>query len=723
MEGGGPCKGYYANSPINRKNGKCDPKLKNKNGRNEDGCAPCCPRKLEEATKRNAAAAAGVVCQIRKPKVSGSLLGPVKRGRLAIEDNIDFLPPEYVNPSAIPNSPDNAAKPLKKREGPLKKQPQKAPSIIPDNPDNAEKPLKKREGPKSPTKSPKAPPKASPLVNRYQGRARKLADIKLDVSLSGPLPPILSSSSSPTRKLSSPRTSSSSSPRTSSSSSIQKSKSPPRKLSQRPQNQPKKTLPECLNHLDVDFREHQLAVAKHIENHKGLIVVHSIGSGKTLTAIAALQCVLSNDPTINVIIVAGKTLKTNFVKEFKNFGIDYDEIKDRIQIMTYEGFTSAFKKNQINCSRAMLIIDEAHRLRTEQGQTVKAALKCAQSAHRVLLLTATPLVNGPEDVLNLIQLISEPEEQAQFQKFAKMTTKQLYKTLSSRTTFNKLFGCKFSYYQRSIDDPDFPRVDERIVKLKMGDKYYQDYLKVQTEEYKEGQRRPDTLKSKIRQFSSLQGDNNPKIEWLEDHIKKAPHKQRIIFSHFVEKGIRPLEAIMKKFNVKYSVITGDVDEDELRKKAVEDYNNKRVNTMVLSMKAGGEGLDLKNTEEIILVEPGWNESEIRQAIGRGVRFKSHPGKDRATVVVYRLLLTKPKKLDRKDGEPDTIDEYLDDLAKEKQSDLDEWMKKIESVSIEKDRLGCKRVKQAPLKAPKHSVDQADFGDDDFSDYDDDDYDD
>ena len=60
-------------------------------------------------------------------------------------------------------------------------------------------------------------------------------------------------------------------------------------------------------------------------------------------------------------------------------------------------------------------------------------------------------------------------------------------------------------------------------------------------------------------------------------------------------------------------------------------------------KAGGEGLDLKGTRYVILLEKSWNRPNEEQIIGRAVRYKSHTHlpKEEQKVDVYHLIITKP----------------------------------------------------------------------------------
>ena len=96
--------------------------------------------------------------------------------------------------------------------------------------------------------------------------------------------------------------------------------------------------------------------------------------------------------------------------------------------------------------------------------------------------------------------------------------------------------------------------------------------------------------------------------------------------------------------------------------------------------AGGEGLDLVETKNVIICDPGWNEGAIRQVIGRAARYLSHANlpKEKQVVYVYRLFMDKP---DNTSGRL-SIDIYLRNLAKEKKEMIDKMMNKLDKMSIE-----------------------------------------
>lgn len=113
--------------------------------------------------------------------------------------------------------------------------------------------------------------------------------------------------------------------------------------------------------------------------------------------------------------------------------------------------------------------------------------------------------------------------------------------------------------------------------------------------------------------------NSPsKIDRMFADIKKEPGKS-LVYSNFLDKGLYQLGAKLDKANIPYKYFTG---EEKNRKEIVDAYNSGKIKALLVSS-AGGEGLDLKNTKQVQIMEPHWNKMKIDQVIGRAARFKSH----------------------------------------------------------------------------------------------------
>lgn len=406
----------------------------------------------------------------------------------------------------------------------------------------------------------------------------------------------------------------------------------------------------CLQRSARTPFQYQKRVVDHFKKHRGLIAVHSLGSGKTMTAVLASQCYLEEHPYGKVVVVSPTSLIANFKKEMDNFGdLRY---RDRYEFFSFQGFFYKYKDHPRQCRDHFLIIDEAHNLRTayhksksgkEQGKINLTITKCAEKADRVLLLTATPLINMRDDIAPLLNMVRD-------RGHGEITKKLVNK--NEDHYIQNVGMCKFSFYERDRVNDDYPTTTEEDVYLTMKPQFYAMYKKVEEELMDDDIMRTFGEESKLKPFfngirravnilSELPEKDmikSGKIRWIVENLKNNPHKKTVIFSHFLESGIEAIQnKLMKDFpDMTFAYITGNQSKKR-RGEIVSQYNNDELDVLFIS-KAGGEGLDLKGTRQIILMESGWNENTERQVVGRGVRYRSHAHlpRDEQNVAIYRL---------------------------------------------------------------------------------------
>jgi len=177
--------------------------------------------------------------------------------------------------------------------------------------------------------------------------------------------------------------------------------------------------------LKINLNEHQKKfIVNFINNYfTGGILFHSVGSGKTLTAVAFSHYYLSLFPSYNVVIISPPSLLFNFTEAMQEFGLD---IRDRrYQFHTYVKFTRDYQS--IVNDKTLLIIDEVHNFRTYiregikeiDGKDVKVPVKGAlqskvieacQICNKVLAMTGTPFVNKLYDIENTMAMINQRDE-------------------------------------------------------------------------------------------------------------------------------------------------------------------------------------------------------------------------------------------------------------------------------------------------------------------------
>jgi SNF2 family DNA or RNA helicase len=128
----------------------------------------------------------------------------------------------------------------------------------------------------------------------------------------------------------------------------------------------------------------------------------------------------------------------------------------------------------------------------------------------------------------------------------------------------------------------------------------------------------------------LPGNASAKIEVLMEQIEsKAPNHKILVFSQFVAM----LDLIRKELQVKkigYAYLTGSTRNREAVVNQFQDSTDTQV--FLISLKAGGTGLNLTAADYVYLVDPWWNPAIENQAIDRSYRIGQHKN-----VVAVRLI--------------------------------------------------------------------------------------
>lgn len=453
--------------------------------------------------------------------------------------------------------------------------------------------------------------------------------------------------------------------------------------------------PPCITNSKIPLYPHQLRVVSFLSKNRGIIAIHDVGTGKTLTAVTAGQCFLSESPSHKVIVVTPVSLQKNFIQTLEKYGVSAED-KKRFKFYTIQGFYTAYKNKLVKEEEeSMLILDEAHNIRTNQGEFdgledpiknkevglyAKALISLGKHVKRVLLLTATPMVNLPVDMINLIAIVNGEKE---------ITSKEFYKL-----DFKKWLMKKISIYVPSPEffKDKFPRSTYHDIFLTMPPAYYKEYMRIETEPTLQ----ESAFYNGLRQVSnSLDGHNSPKVEWIINHIVKSGKNHKfVVFSHYLKSGLELVMKKLKDVDIPFLYINGSLSK-ERRDYAVSEYNSNKIKVLLIS-KAGGEGLDLKNTTGIILMNPSWNESANKQIIGRGVRLESHhslPVRYRH-VDIYKLFMIKPEEikdvkkicddLDIKNkGRFLSVDLYMRNVAILKEIEINNFYEFMKRFSIEK----------------------------------------
>jgi len=100
--------------------------------------------------------------------------------------------------------------------------------------------------------------------------------------------------------------------------------------------------------------------------------------------------------------------------------------------------------------------------------------------------------------------------------------------------------------------------------------------------------------------------------------------------------------------------------------------------------AAAEGITLKNTRQVHILEPYWNEVRIQQVIGRARRICSHEGlpKDERKVYVYRYHMILTKKQKETFVESESTDQAIYRIAKTKEAINSQFLQILKDAAVD-----------------------------------------
>ncbi|WP_379092431.1 DEAD/DEAH box helicase [Pedobacter sp. UC225_65] len=156
------------------------------------------------------------------------------------------------------------------------------------------------------------------------------------------------------------------------------------------------------------------------------------------------------------------------------------------------------------------------------------------------------------------------------------------------------------------------------------------------------------------------GDASAKMDVLMEQIEsKSPYHKILVFSQFVSM-LDLVKAQLEERKVSYAYLTGQTKN---REAVVDSFQNRDdIRVFLISLKAGGVGLNLTKADYVYLIDPWWNPAVENQAIDRAYRIGQHQN-----VMAVRLIC------------PDTIEEKIMLMQATKKDLASDLIKTEESI--------------------------------------------
>ena len=430
-------------------------------------------------------------------------------------------------------------------------------------------------------------------------------------------------------------------------------------------------LPKNLNASLRSYQKVGYKWLKVLDNYGfGGILADDMGLGKTIQLLAVILDYVQNEKNPKPsIVVCPSSLSLNWQNEIKKFTPDLTSLvihgnadervkqiksipKYNIVITSYDLLKRDIETyKELNYEFKFIIADEAQYIKNNNTQNAKAIKEI--NASTKYALTGTPIENSLSELWSIFDFIM-PGYLFGYRKFKELYEMPIVKD-EDNTAMRKLKMLIEPFILRRIKGEVLTELPDKTITVLNNEmeeeqqKIYMSYMQnarsemmqeINVNGFEKSQIKILALLMRLRQicchpalflsdYKAESSKLNQCIEVIKDAVDSG-HKI-LLFSSYT--GMFPLiEEKLKKEKIEYSKLTGQTKVGE-RIKLVDEFNedeNKKV--FLISLKAGGTGLNLIGADMVIHYDPWWNISAENQATDRTYRIGQ-----KKNVQVYKLI--------------------------------------------------------------------------------------
>lgn len=426
----------------------------------------------------------------------------------------------------------------------------------------------------------------------------------------------------------------------------------------------------------------------------GGILADDMGLGKTLQVIAMLCAEYESGQEKSSLIVMPSSLVFNWAAEFERFA-------PHLRVLTLTGTATQRNEKLQNLSAydviltsydllrrdiksyesafRYIILDEAHYIKNQATQNAKAVKKLEGDVR--FALTGTPLENSIADVWSIFDFIL-PGYLLSYSKF-----KKHYETPIIRDKDEKLLGRVHQlvapFILRRLKKDVLTELPDKVESVvyceleKEQRKLYEATLASMNQELKSqlveggegaGRMKMLAMLTRLRQlcchpalyledYESESAKLNLCLELIQE-CKESGHRI-LLFSQFTSM-FDLMAPKLDELGISYFTLTGET-KSERRLELATRFNDGEGDVFLISLKAGGTGLNLTGADVVIHYDPWWNMSAQNQATDRAYRMGQQN-----KVQVYKLIAK------------GTIEEKIEKLQQQKLALSDSLVKEGET---------------------------------------------
>ncbi len=383
----------------------------------------------------------------------------------------------------------------------------------------------------------------------------------------------------------------------------------------------------------------------------GGILADEMGLGKSIQSITYMKHRLKQKPDAKMLVVVPTSLLYNWEDEFKKFGKDIvitvvndsklkrvEKLKqlDQVQvIITSYGLLRQDLELYEKISFDTMILDEAQNIKNPKSDTAVATKRVP--ARVKLALTGTPLENSIYELWSIVDFImpgylgtletfkeeygSQELEHEKYQQLKEQISpfilrrkkQDVLKDLPEKLE-NKVY-VELNEEQKKLYLMELEKVQKEIKELEKEDAISKNHFFILS------------LLTRLRQlcidpslvFDNYHGGSSKYDTLLQilDEMVQNNHKV-LLFSQFTS-ALKNLMPLLEENHITYFYLDGGTKAGE-RIELVKKFNQDDTNVFLISLKAGGTGLNLTSADEVIHLDPWWNPQVENQATDRTHRI-------------------------------------------------------------------------------------------------------
>lgn len=405
--------------------------------------------------------------------------------------------------------------------------------------------------------------------------------------------------------------------------------------------------------MENSLRQYQRWGVRIAKQKKKLIIGDEMGLGKTA------QAVVATDDMKTTLVICPASLKINWQREFEKWSParkvemisgrkPYPLKKANVYIINYD--LIYYWRNKLRYPNA-LIFDESHYLKSFKSKRTLAGLElCKSKPKMVILLSGTPMIKTPFDLLPQLTAIDMLDRFGGAMQYVDRYCPPFKKRIRVR---GGRFRDIIQHGAKNLEELNKILIENQILLRRtkadvLGElppKTYADlFIDANLHEYKsiEQEDIPIGLKINKLRHESGRAKVDPVLNWL-----KTFDDPIILWVHHRDVG----EALRRRLGCPgiYGGMTA-----KARQTAIDEFQAGKHTRIVCSIQAAGVGLTLTAASNALFVEQPWNSTDMAQAEDRCHRIGQ---KDNVTIWQAKI--------------PKTIDEYVYKVIRRKAATIDQ----------------------------------------------------